>query len=116
MEKAGAFFGVLIGSWVMDKYGRKVGVMYCATLSIIGGVCLCAAQNIAMFIVFRFFAGAGSWAFLALGTISFSGILIFSLLCSPILQRVGNLADSHMSVQHRYTLPSSPLPNSEAFS
>jgi MFS family permease len=65
-EKAGAFFGVLIGSWVMDKYGRKVGVMYCATLSIIGGVCLCAAQNIAMFIVFRFFAGAGSWAFLAL--------------------------------------------------
>src|SRR5438045_3897493 len=64
--KAGAFFGVLIGSWVMDKYGRKVGVMYCATLSIIGGVCLCAAQNIAMFIVFRFFAGAGSWAFLPL--------------------------------------------------
>jgi hypothetical protein len=52
----------------MDKYGRKVGVVYCATLSIIGGVCLCAAQNIAMFIVFRFFAGAGSWAFLALST------------------------------------------------
>jgi MFS family permease len=50
----------------MDKWGRKVGVMYCAILSIVGGVCLCAAQNIAMFIVFRFFAGAGSWAFLAL--------------------------------------------------
>lgn len=52
----------------MDRYGRKVGVRYCATLSIISGVCLCAAQNIAMFIVFRFFAGAGSWAFLALST------------------------------------------------
>jgi MFS family permease len=50
----------------MDKWGRKAGVMYCAVLSIVGGVCLCAAQNIAMFIVFRFFAGAGSWAFLAL--------------------------------------------------
>jgi len=91
----------------MDKYGRKVGVIYCATLSIIGGVCLCAAQNIAMFIVFRFFAGAGSWAFLALSTIpSFP---------SPFLQSGGNPADSHMSVQHRSTLPSSPLPNSEAF-
>ena len=57
----------------MDRYGRKAGVMYCATLSIVGGVCLCAAQNIAMFIVFRFFAGAGSWAFLALSTLpSFS--------------------------------------------
>ena len=60
----------------MDKYGRKVGVMYCATLSIIGGVCLCAAQNIAMFIVFRFFAGAGSWAFLALSMTPFSGLFL----------------------------------------
>ena len=64
--QAGSFFGVLIGSWIMDKYGRKVGVIYCATLSIIGGVCLCAAQNVTMFIVFRFFAGAGSWAFVSL--------------------------------------------------
>lgn len=69
----------------MDKYGRKVGVMYCATLSIIGGVCLCAAQNIAMFIVFRFFAGAGSWAFLALSMAPFSGLSPPSLLCSPFL-------------------------------
>ena len=67
--QAGAFFGVMIGSWVMDKYGRKAGVVYCATLSIVGGVCLCGAQNIAMFIVFRFFAGAGSWGFLALSTL-----------------------------------------------
>lgn len=50
----------------MDKYGRKVGAIYCSALSIIGGVCLCGAQNIAMFIVFRFFAGAGSWAFVGL--------------------------------------------------
>lgn len=64
--KAGAIFGVLLVSWIMDKWGRKAGVIYCATLSIIGGAMLCAAQNIAMFIVFRFFAGAGAWGFLAL--------------------------------------------------
>jgi MFS family permease len=50
----------------MDKWGRKGGVIYCASLSIFGGVMLCAAQNIGMFIAFRFFAGAGSWGFLAL--------------------------------------------------
>jgi MFS family permease len=70
----------------MDKYGRKVGVMYCATLSIIGGVCLCAAQNIAMFIVFRFFAGAGSWAFLALSMTPFSGLFLsFPSFALPFL-------------------------------
>lgn len=64
--QAGAFFGILIGSYVMDRWGRKAGVIYCSTLSIIGGACLAGARNIAMFIVFRFFAGAGSWGFLAL--------------------------------------------------
>ncbi|KIX98818.1 uncharacterized protein Z520_05279 [Fonsecaea multimorphosa CBS 102226] len=64
--QAGAFFGVLVGSWVMDKYGRKAGVMYCVILSIIGSTLLAAAQNIAMFITFRFFSGAGSWSMNAL--------------------------------------------------
>jgi len=50
----------------MDKYGRKGGVIYCASLSIFGGTLLCASQNIGMFIAARFFAGAGSWGFLAL--------------------------------------------------
>ena len=50
----------------MDEWGRKGGVVYCASLSIFGGVLLCASQNIGMFIAFRFFAGAGSWGFLAL--------------------------------------------------
>lgn len=62
--QAGAVFGVLIGGWVTDKYGRRAGLVYCATLSIFGGVFLCAAQNIAMFIVFRFIAGAGAWAYI----------------------------------------------------
>lgn len=64
--QAGAFFGVLVGSWFMDRFGRKLGVVFCAVLTIIGGVCTCAAQDIGMFIAFRFFAGFGSWGFLAL--------------------------------------------------
>jgi MFS family permease len=50
----------------MDKWGRKAGVIYCSVLGLVGGALLCGAQNIGMFIAFRFFAGAGSWGFLAL--------------------------------------------------
>lgn len=57
--QAGAFFGVLITCWIMDKYGRKAATIFCATVSIIGGVCLCAAQSIGMFIAFRFVTGMG---------------------------------------------------------
>jgi sugar porter (SP) family MFS transporter len=64
--QAGAFLGVIIGSFIMDRYGRKMGTVFCATMSIIGGVGLVAAQNATMFIVFRLIAGAGSWGFLAL--------------------------------------------------
>jgi MFS family permease len=60
----------------MDKWGRKGGVIYCSSLSIFGGVLLCASQNIGMFIAFRFFAGAGSWGFLALSKLRFSIIEI----------------------------------------
>ncbi|KAF9889302.1 hypothetical protein FE257_007411 [Aspergillus nanangensis] len=67
--QAGAFIGILVGSWVMDKYGRRMGVAYCAVLSIVGGACMAASQNIGMFIAFRFFAGGGSWAFLALTSV-----------------------------------------------
>lgn len=64
--QAGAIFGILGGSYVMDKYGRKGGVIYLSILSIVGGVIITASQNISMFIVGRFFAGGGSWGFLAL--------------------------------------------------
>lgn len=63
--QAGAFFGVLIASWVMDRFGRKAGVMYCAFFSLFGGAMLCGSKNVATFIVARFFAGMGSWGFLA---------------------------------------------------
>lgn len=64
--QAGAFLGVVIGSFIMDRYGRKMGTIFCATLSIIGGIGLVASVNATMFIIFRLIAGAGSWGFLAL--------------------------------------------------
>ena len=63
--QAGAFFGVLIASFVMDRWGRKAGVWYCAFFSLVGGIILTASVNPAMFIVARFLAGMGSWGFLA---------------------------------------------------
>ena len=63
---AGAFFSVLLVSWISDKYGRKAAFVYSGLVSIFGGALLAASQNQAMFIVFRFFAGAGSWAFLSI--------------------------------------------------
>ncbi|KIY02780.1 uncharacterized protein Z520_01245 [Fonsecaea multimorphosa CBS 102226] len=61
---AGSFCGLLVGSWVMDKYGRKAGVIYAAILGLIGTIGVTAAQNVAMFVVFRFFCGAGANSFL----------------------------------------------------
>lgn len=43
--QAGAFFGVIIGSWVMDKWGRKIGMTYCAFFSILGGALLCGSNG-----------------------------------------------------------------------
>lgn len=45
--------------------GRKAGLIYCACFSIFGGALLAGSVNITMFIIARFFAGMGSWGFLA---------------------------------------------------
>ncbi|KAJ5951526.1 uncharacterized protein N7479_009939 [Penicillium vulpinum] len=63
--QAGAFFGILLVSWVMDRYGRKAGMIFCAILSIVGGSITTASNGVAMFIVSRFISGGGSWGFLA---------------------------------------------------
>jgi len=55
----------LIVSYVMDKFGRKAGMAYCAFFSVLGGALLVGSRGVAMFIVARFFAGMGSWGFLA---------------------------------------------------
>lgn len=62
-RQGGSVCGALTSSYVMDRWGRKAGIIFCATFSLIGGVLCCAAQNPAMFIVFRFFVGVGANAF-----------------------------------------------------
>ena len=66
--QAGAAINVFLAGWVADRWGRKAGFIYCSLLSLFGGAMLCGSKNIAMFIVARFFAGAGSWGFLAVST------------------------------------------------
>ena len=61
--QVGGLFGIIGGSFVMDRWGRKAGMYYAAALSFIGGAPLTGSVNPAMFIVFRFFAGAGSYSF-----------------------------------------------------
>jgi MFS family permease len=63
--QAGAFFGVLGGGLVLDRWGRKAGIIYCAVLNIVGTVLCCASQSLAMFIVSRFVTGLGAWSFLS---------------------------------------------------
>lgn len=53
----------------MDKWGRKAGVYCCCAFSLVGGILITASQNVAMFIVARFFAGVGSWGFLAVSPV-----------------------------------------------
>ena len=52
----------------MGKFGRKPAVIYAAVVCIFGGTLSAASQNVAMFIVSRFFAGAGAWSFLTIST------------------------------------------------
>ncbi|KIW82130.1 hypothetical protein AYO21_04273 [Fonsecaea monophora] len=63
--QAGAFFGIMIVSYIMDKWGRKAGVVFCSFWSLLGGALICGSNGTAMFITARFFAGMGSWGFLA---------------------------------------------------
>ncbi|KAH0842768.1 Sugar transporter family protein [Fonsecaea pedrosoi] len=49
----------------MDKWGRKAGVVFCSFWSLLGGALICGSNGTAMFITARFFAGMGSWGFLA---------------------------------------------------
>jgi MFS family permease len=46
MSQAGAFFGVLVASYVMDRWGRKAGMIYCAFFSLLGGALLCGANGV----------------------------------------------------------------------
>ncbi|KIW88139.1 uncharacterized protein Z519_11250 [Cladophialophora bantiana CBS 173.52] len=62
--QAGAVFGVILSTQITDRYGRKAAMLYCIFWSIVGGVGITAAPNLATILVFRFFSGMGSWGFL----------------------------------------------------
>lgn len=90
--QAGAFFNVFLAAWVADTWGRKASFIYCGVLSLFGGAMLCGARNVAMFIVARFFAGAGSWGYLAVSKYCTHGYGSTSLifLSSRIFYRISS--------------------------
>jgi MFS family permease len=63
-------------TYIMDKWGRKAGVMFVSGIGLFSGALVSASQGVAMFLVFRFFAGIASWGAL---TISELPILCASL-------------------------------------
>jgi MFS family permease len=62
--QAGSFFGALLINFVGDRWGRKMAITVPSVLVLISGACLGGAANIAMFLVFRFVSGMGSWMLL----------------------------------------------------
>ncbi|KAJ9615214.1 hypothetical protein H2200_001288 [Cladophialophora chaetospira] len=64
---AGGIIGIGINIWVMDRFGRKMGVVTSSFMGLLGAAGTTGARNVAMFIAFRFFAGWGAWAALCVG-------------------------------------------------
>lgn len=56
---AGGLFGALFNSWFADRFGRKTAIMGGCIVSIIANALCAGSVHVAMFIVFRFFAGWG---------------------------------------------------------
>jgi MFS family permease len=56
----------------MDRFGRKVGMTYASICGAIGAIGCCGSQNLVMFVVSRFFAGAGAWSVLCVGKFNLS--------------------------------------------
>lgn len=54
---AGGIFGCLLNSWLADRVGRKWTAIIAYIILLISSACLCGSVHVAMFIVFRFFAG-----------------------------------------------------------
>ncbi|ORY18565.1 general substrate transporter [Clohesyomyces aquaticus] len=55
----GAVFGSLMGGFTMDRFGRRLTIMIGAAIALLGSCLQCGAQNLAMILVGRIFAG---WA------------------------------------------------------
>jgi len=55
----GGIFGSFSSSWIANTYGRKWTIFCGCMLMVVGGALLAGSVNPAMFMVFRFVAGAG---------------------------------------------------------
>ncbi|KAK4616777.1 MFS-type transporter oryC [Fulvia fulva] len=62
--QTGGVLGTLTLSWWSDSFGRKGGLAISVLLITISGAILAGSTDIAMFLVFRFFAGAGAFMIL----------------------------------------------------
>ena len=69
--QAGGVFGIFITTYIMDNWGRKAGMIFCSLVGLVGGALVCAAQNTAMFIAFKFVAGLSSWGLLSISMLGF---------------------------------------------
>ncbi|KPI40804.1 Sugar transporter STL1 [Cyphellophora attinorum] len=62
--QAGAFFGSILINVIGDHYGRKWTIAVANVLLVLSGALMAGSVNIAMFLIFRFVAGMGSWMLL----------------------------------------------------
>ncbi len=76
LSKAGAVVGILVGALIVDKWGRKAGVIYSSVVSIIGLAGLTGSVNSEMFIAFRFIMGAGAWGYASVCKLTASSTLL----------------------------------------
>lgn len=63
--QTGGFLGVFLVSYFADKHGRRVGIAVPAVVLVITAALMAGTTNVAEFIVWRFFAGAGTFMILS---------------------------------------------------
>lgn len=62
---AGGTLGVMTIAFFADRWGRRVAIAISCIIAVVSSALLAGSVNIGMFIVFRFFSGAGSWMLVA---------------------------------------------------